>query len=316
MAKMESPTPPKKTDVSKIVMIVLIIILLGFNVYQSFLKTEVDDKNQALTVDIETKDSEIDYQKNQLDSLGVELQAKYEQIAKLGGDTATLGAQIRQLAKEKAQLRRSLSKSNRNKNEVYKLQRIKKNYEELLLLQDKELLKLRSQTDSLFKESKTLKTTLSEREDSISNLQTEAEKLNNQVELGRILKADNFKVVAVNSKGKERFLPIYKEKHINSLKIEFSVAPNKIALVETKTVYMQLKEPSGNTLYDLALGSGEFENKGSKLYYTLKKDVIYERDGIDIEMIYDQPTTYQSGKYTIEVYCEGNVIGSGSFLVK
>lgn len=79
---------------------------------------------------------------------------------------------------------------------------------------------------------------------------------------------------------------------------------------------MQLKEPSGNTLYDLALGSGEFENKGSKLYYTLKKDVIYERDGIDIEMIYDQPTTYQSGKYTIEVYCEGNVIGSGSFLVK
>ncbi len=316
MAKVESPTPKKKMDISKVVMIIIIIALLGFNGYQAFLKTKADKKNEELTTEVNEKTKTIALQDNSLDSLETQLKERYDELAELGGDTARLGAQIRQLRVDKNRLRRQLSSARAANKQVKELQTIKAKYTEMLKAQDEELVKLRALSEALNEENTSLKTTLSANTDSLTKIRNEAKSLNKQVELGRILKAEKFKVIAINKKGKERFLPLYKTKHLEKLRIEFSLAPNKIALVETKSVFMQLVEPSGNTLYDLNLGSGEFENEGSKSYYTLKQDVIYDRGGVDVQMTYEQPTTYKSGKYVVNVFCEGEMVGSGSFLVK
>ncbi len=317
-------TPKKKTDVSKIILVLLVVILLGLNGYQYFLQTKSDKKNQELTTTVEQKDERITKQEQSLDSLGVELQKRYEEIAELGGDTAALGAQIRQLAEEKRKISRWAGGLG---SKIKKLEAIKRNYTLQLQQQDEELIKLRALTDSLNVENRDLKVTINENKDSINTLSEENDNLNTQVELGRILKAENFKIFAIDKKGKERIqslnkikglktAKILKTKYIKDLRVEFNLAPNKIALVETKTVYMQLKQPDGNTLYDLNSGSGEFKADGQQLYYTMKQDVIYEREGTAVEILYNQPTTYKSGKYTVNIFCEGEFIGSGSFDVK
>ena len=315
MASETKPVEEKKGGGKKALIIAFILILLGINVFQIYLKLETEKEHVSA---LEGKDAIIQKREATLDSLHAELQLRFNEIAALQGDTSALGAAIRELELEKVKLKQS---ANFAWSKVKKLEQMKSQYELMLKQQDDELLVLRSSSDSLSKFNTELKQTIVEKENVISTLSTEKDQLNSQVELAQILAADKFVFSYLDKKDKpkpwdELGIPIFKAKSVVKLKVDFKLLPNKVALVENKTVFLQIKDPSGSTIYDLSLGSGEFDFDGRQEYYTLKTDVLYDTKGKDISFVYQKGSPYAIGKYKVNVYCEGSLIGNGSFEMK
>lgn len=305
----------KKGGGKKALIITFILILLGVNVFQIYLKLETDKEH---TNTIVGKDAIIEKKEATLDSLHETLRLRAEEIEALGGDIAELEAAMAELEEQKIKLKRS---ANFAWSKVKKLEQVKSQYEQLLRLQDDELMRLRPANDSLMKELDVKNLAIVEKENEISTLSSEKDELSSQVELAQILAADKFKIAYLDKKERLKQwekvgTPLFKAKSVVKLRVDFKLMPNKVALVENKEVYLQIKDPSGSTVYDLALGSGEFEFEGGQEYYTAKNDVLYDTKGKQVTFVYQKGSPYTAGNYKINVYCEGHLIGSGKFALK
>lgn len=305
----------KKGGGKKALIIAFILILLGVNGFQIYLKLETEKEHTSA---LSGKDSIIEKREATLDSLHSELKLRAEEISALGGDITALEEAMAELEQEKVKLKRS---ANIAWSKVKKLEQVKSQYEQLLRLQDEELLRLRPANDSLMKELDVKNLAIVEKENEISSLNNVKDELSSQVELAQILSADKFKVSYLDKKERlkqwdELGTPLFKAKSVVKLRVDFKLMPNKVALVENKEIYLQIKDPSGSTVYDLALGSGEFEFEGSQEYYTAKNDVLYDTKGKQVTFVYQKGSPYTAGNYKVNVYCEGNMIGSGAFALK
>lgn len=305
----------KSSGGKKALIIIFILLLLGGNGYLIYKKVETEKQHVSA---IEGKDALIAKREATLDSLHTVLKLRYDEIAALSGDTASLGQAMRELENEKKKLKRS---ANVAWSKVKNLEKMKSQYELMLKQQDEELLVLRSASDSLSKYNTALKDTIVKKENEISTLVTEKDELFGQVELAQILTADKFVFSYLDKKDRlkqweDTGIPTFKSKSVVKLRVDFKLMPNKVALVENKTVYMQIKDPSGNTIYDLALGSGEFTLDDRQEYYTLKEDVLYDTRGKQVTFIYEKGSPFMEGTYKVNIYCEGQQIGSDSFAIK
>jgi hypothetical protein len=63
-------------------------------------------------------------------------------------------------------------------------------------------------------------------------------------------------------------------------------------------------------------GGGEFESDGQNLIYTVKQNIMYNRESKKMSLIVDKPATLTIGSHQVKVWCEGKVIGTGSFTIK
>ena len=125
------------------------------------------------------------------------------------------------------------------------------------------------------------------------------------------------KVLAVNAKGKETERSRLNGKKIEKLKVVFSLATNPITKLENKTVYIRVLDAEGATLSDEAIGSGRMTQNGKEVAYTTKQTFEYTNDGQTVAVTYPRgPVVYKPGKYSVELYAEGFLIGTGAFEVK
>jgi hypothetical protein len=89
-----------------------------------------------------------------------------------------------------------------------------------------------------------------------------------------------------------------------------------VAVKEPKTVYMRLIEPDGAALYNLSMGSGTFKMDGEDMYYTAKRDFVFDNTQQQLSFLYDKNAEYKKGQHTVEIYAEGYLIGKATFLLK
>jgi len=312
---MSEPTTSGNGNKSKVILIIAFIVaLLGINVYQ-FMTWQKEEKGYQTT--IQTKDDEIKTHLASLDSLQNELQLRLDEITALGGKNSELESKIAELEVEKEKLRNS---SNIAWGKLKKLENLENEYKTLLREHDAEISKLKAQSDSLNSFNQQLKQEIVSKDtklDSIGNQLSDREKL---LKLARILKAESFIVTAIKGfntgKDKTKTEQPFKYKDIEVLKIKFELAANKVALVESKEVFVQIKDPAGNVIYNVETGSGSFMYNEAEMYYSVKHDVLYSQSGTTVEVYYTKSSPYESGKHVIDVYCEGYRVGSSFFTVK
>src|SRR4028118_1170443 len=101
---MAQPTTENENTGRRWLLMAIIIILLLINAIQLYLQNQNKKEIQEQAVIISNKDAELKIYGYKVDSIQHELEARYQEIAKLGGDTATMGDLIRQLKKDKRQL--------------------------------------------------------------------------------------------------------------------------------------------------------------------------------------------------------------------
>lgn len=308
------PTEPKKDNSKKGLIIGFIVILLLINGIQFYLGWQ--DK-QVITEKVEyiqVKEDENKALTTTRDSLMTELKNRYDEIAALGGDTAQLGEIIRKLEKDKVRLASSAASAQSAraalKKQIDEMKLVSRDYEA-------EVEKYKKIADEQQVEITSLKTNIQSKVDTINQIVAVKDELQRQIDLAKILRAENIKLSVLDKKDKEKVDDDYKAKKIDRVKVVFNFADNKVAQIETKTVYLRFLSPEGAIINNKESGSGTFTSaEGVELPYTVKQDVLFDNRQTPITFVYLKGYEYVPGTYKIELYTEGYLIGNTSMIVK
>lgn len=257
-------------------------------------------------------EAELDVAYLQLDSISNELDDRILTISQLGGEIDTLLKIKDELETEKKAL---LDQEKRRQRTISGLRDKVDGYQELLLAKDEEIEQLRAINQKLLSENSNLKTEKQELNQSIQNISEEKEQLAEKVALAGRLKTENMRIFAVNERGRERDGE-FRNRHIDKLKITFDIPANKVAPIEGKEILIRIITPDGQEIFDVARGSGSFMFNNREMFYTARKELLYDRTRQQVEIFYDKGSEYPVGEHTVEVYTDDYLMGKGAFIIK
>ncbi len=299
-----SPELNKKNKSNKTLIIVVVslaVLLLAAIVINIIRERHIKERDVAL---------KSAYDK--LDSIGSEMDQKIRTIQELGGTVDTLKMVRDSLESEKEALWEAKKFSDQ---QMQRYRSRAAGYKELLLAKDKEIEQLKQINQELVTENTTLKTEKNELTQNLQQAKQTQEKLNEKVEMASRLEIKNVKIIAVNDKGKERE-DEFRSRQIDKLKVEFNIAKNDVAPIQGKEILMRIIDDNGNALFDVARGSGTFMLDGKETFYTAKQEILFDNSEQKVEFDYDKGSEYAPGRYVMEIYTDGYLMGSKSFRVK
>ncbi|HNP08615.1 MAG TPA: DUF4469 domain-containing protein [Cyclobacteriaceae bacterium] len=298
----ETKKPNNRTAII-IALLSIIVIIQSIKIYLDYQdKAEV---NQQLA----TTEEDLATTMQQLKDIRIELDQKITELEKLGGD-------ITELEKAKAEVDAELKQGRiRYNRDIKELKDRVDGYQELLKLKDEELEKLKSLNKELYSENRNLKTTQNQLSDSINRLAKNTDVLANKVAIASQLKAENVSVVSVNNRGKERTSP-FRSKQLETLKVDFNIAENKVAPIEGKKIMIKVTDENGQVIFDVAKGSGTFMLDGKEEFYTVAQEILFDNTRQHLSFIYEKGSEYASGTYTVDIYTDGYKMGQVTFTVK
>ncbi|HKZ38204.1 MAG TPA: hypothetical protein VJ184_11165 [Chryseolinea sp.] len=305
----ESTSPsyqaPKKSNRNAIIIAILSVVIVVQGV-KIFLDSR---EKQEIKTDLTSTEQELATTERRLREISTELDQKIAEVKKLGGN-------VTDLEKAKADIESELNRSKRATGKEIKALKDKVvGYETLLKLKDEEIEKLQSVNKELLTENTTLKTEKNVLGDSINRLSETKEELATKVAIASQLKVENFRIVAVNDRGKERESP-FKNRQVGQLKVEFNIAENSVAPVEGKKIMIRVIDENSQVLFDVARGSGTFILSGKEEFYTASQEILFDNTRQKLSFLYDKGSDYAEGTYTLEVYTDDYLMGSGQFVVK
>ncbi len=287
------------------VFVIIVLVLLGALIFFFW-------QNKQLEEERIRQEEEISATYLKLDSVSSELDIRIQRIQELGGEIDTLVAIQEQLENDKRAL---LTRQENQQEQIARLQNRVSGYRELLLIKDEEIAQLQQINEQLTEENVTLKVEKNQLNASIQQLQESTEELQGKVATASKLEISGLTVYAVNANGRERESE-FRNRHINQLKIQFTVLDNEIAPIEGKELLLRVVAPDGNVLFDVTRGSGSFTFNGRELFYTAKQEILYDKNSQLVTYLYDKGSDYSVGQHMVEVYTDDYLMGSGSFMVK
>ncbi len=301
----ETQAPSRKSNKTAIIiaLMAIVIIIQGIKIY---LDTR---EKQAVRTQLVTTEEELATTMQRMGEIHEELELKIAEVEKLGGDVADL-----QLAKAEIEneLRRTIRATGK---EIKALKDRVEGYELLLRNKDEEIAKLKDVNKELLVENRSLKTQKNQLGDSINRLSQTKEDLATKVAIASQLKVENIRIAAVNERGRERESP-FRSRQVGQLKIEFNIAENNVAPIEGKKILIRIIDENGQVLFDVARGSGTFMYNGKEAFYTASQDILFDNTQQRLTYLYDKGSDYVPGSYTLEVYTDDYLMGSGTFEVR
>lgn len=114
----------------------------------------------------------------------------------------------------------------------------------------------------------------------------------------------------INRKGKV----VKKISKTEKLVANFTLQKNITASTGVKEIFIRITRPD-----ELVLGNPEnllFDFENTKLSYTAKREIEYEGEQLDVAIFWDNDGSLVGGEYKVDVFAEGNHIGSANFLLK
>lgn len=98
------------------------------------------------------------------------------------------------------------------------------------------------------------------------------------------------------------------------IKVSYTIAKNNTAKTGNKVVYMRVTTPDGSVLHKQAGDKFQFEDQ--QIYYSARKNFEYDGQEMNDVVYYTVTETLTKGKYEVELFVDGVVIGRGSFEFK
>ena len=144
----------------------------------------------------------------------------------------------------------------------------------------------------------------------ISNLTEERKNLTEQVTLASQLDATGIHVTPLNKRGKEA----KRTKDTEKLQISFNIAKNITAKTGDRTLYVRILKPDNDVLTRDASDTFSYENR--QLTYSIKKYIEYTGEEQAVSVYWDVQEFLYAGNYRLDIFAEGNLIGSSSFSLK
>lgn len=169
------------------------------------------------------------------------------------------------------------------------------------------------QIDSLHRENSQLRTRNDELvaanrrvEIERDNLAEEREVLEERVTLASQLDATNVRMVLLKRSGSET----EKLRRAKQIKVSFTISKNITAATGEKTVYVRIMTPDQEPLVKSTSNTFLYEDR--EIGYSMKRNFEFTGEEQDLTLYWDIEETLQKGNYTVSIFVDGNMVGSGS----
>ena len=312
-----SVNTPENRSNRKLLIGGLLVVLLSINgilIYMNYQKKEKTEEQEEI---IRVKNSELENQIKVYEALKADFERQSQELQAMGLENDSLEAKISAINNDLNQLR-GFRKSSYSLADQRRFRDRASAFEKQLKERDAEIAKLKEDNEVLYTENTGLKVTQNRLSDSLTTMKTTNKDLSDKVKVASRLEAQNIAVNIINQRGKEKedSDSEYRAKRVDKIRVAFKLAKNDVATKEPKTVYMRLIEPDGAALYNLSMGSGTFDIDGEDMYYTAKRDFVFDNTQQQLSFLYDKNAEYKKGQHTIELYSDGFLIGKTNFVLK
>ena len=144
----------------------------------------------------------------------------------------------------------------------------------------------------------------------ISNLSQEKKALNQKVTLAAQLDATAIEVTPLNKRSKKT----KRIKNIVKLKIDFTISKNITAETGERTLYVRIMKPDNDVLSKNASDVFPYENR--ELRYSIRKYIEYNGEEQPVTVYWDVEEYLYAGIYRVDIFADGNLIGTGDFTLE
>ena len=305
MENQSGQTPKKNSNVIYF-LIVVVLALLGTDVYLYLQKNKSDTK-------IVYQDDERNRLKIELDSLEAQIEQVNTGKAKM---SAAMKAKNDSLETKIKGLRVQLAKGKLTQAELSKAQEDVKQLRYFVTKYTADIEELKKQNTSLSNERDTLKTNLASTTEKATTLEKQNQDLDSKVKVASVLKLANADIVAYKIKNSGKEVDVTRASPAKKIKINFTVAENNVAEKRMHDIYLRILDPTGNLITD-PKDAGTFSSDGQDLQYTYKTSIDFKNDGSGHTIDWVNPAPpFQKGTYTVLLYTDGSTMGKTSFSLK
>jgi FtsZ-binding cell division protein ZapB len=169
---------------------------------------------------------------------------------------------------------------------------------------------LNTKNQELLAENKQLKNSERRLTSEKEQLLKDKDQLEEIKDLATTLQASGINLVLLNKRDKETNRIRTTEK----VRVDFMLRANKVARTGEKTIFMRILRP------DLVvLGSPELEMidiGGEQIPASASRVVTYENSDLPVSVFWINDGEIVPGEHQVELYCDGKIIGSSSFMLK
>ena len=272
----------------RVVIVLLAVILAGISALYFNINRQQQRDFELLKVDRDSIQSDLTHLINEYDSL------------KFTNDTiaAKLVEANEMMEQLKRERRWNYAKIKEYEKEVGTLRSVMRNYL-------KQIDSLNSLNKKLVAENVSYRKEISTANLRADVAEEKASELANKVRQGAVLRARSIGMVALNSRENE----VSRVKNAAILRVDFAITPNELAAPGNRKVYLCIKSPDGYLLTSESMPT--FEYQGLNMGYSAVREVDYQNEDVEVS-IYYHGSGFTEGQYSIELYTDGNLIGSGS----
>ena len=136
------------------------------------------------------------------------------------------------------------------------------------------------------------------------------EELSQKVTVASVIPAKDIVAVALNKKRKETT----EVKRLDKVRVCFTLRENPIAKAGNKIVYLRVIRP--DQLVITSSPDNLFEVKGEQMIFSANRAVDYANADIEMCIFLDNTGDFIPGVYSVELYLDGDLIGTSSFTLK
>ncbi len=289
-------TPGKTKRKPPVILIILIIILSCAIIYLGFTynnlkkqseidKTELERQKSNLETELQSIYNQYDSLKTENDTMNLKLLAEQQRIEKLLKISANNVYKIRMYEKELETIRQVL------KSYIYQID------------------SLNQANIALRSENIEVKQKLRQTEIEKEELTVQKEELTQMVEKASVLSAKNIVITPLNKRSKENL----RSDKVDKIRTCFTIRENSVIPPGNKIIYLRIARPD-----DVILTSGVnlFEYQGEQVVFSASREVQYENVDIELCIFWTNDGQLIPGTYRVNIYVDGNDIGSITFALK
>ncbi len=298
----------KEQDSKRVIVIVVISILLGVNgllLWQFFdKKTHLEEVSMTLESTLSEKES-----------LSAELQRVKVEYEKMNQENAALQTQLtakdEEIKSKIAEIQRLI-----NSGDAAQLKKAKEELAHLRVLNQDYMVQLDSlnaANEALNAENSNLNSDLLSERGKIQSLTQENTMLANKVAMGARLKTMNVKSTGVKYKTSGKEIETTKASSVDKIRTCFVILENLVTDHGTKEAFLRVLSPDGAVM---STSSETFVYNNAATLYTTKESFDYQNKQTDLCLYWTKGSVYAKGKYLIEIYIDGSLVGSTSLVLK
>ncbi len=271
----------------KIVIVLLVIVLGGLSAIYfrqvNIIKKEFAVERDTLTSRLSAVRSDFANLKTENDSISYNLGVERDRVDSL----------IEQLQSER---RLSYAKIRKYENQLAGMRKVMQNYVH-------QIDSLNTLNRRLISENRTYKKEVESHRLRAEVAEERAEELGTKVRIGSVVRARDIRLVPLSASDRE----VTRASRAARLRVDFTLSANELTNPGQRPVYVRITSPDGYVMANAE--SATFTYEGDKIIYSATREVDYQNQDLAVGIYYNGDGI-TGGQYLVEIYMDGNMIGS------